>query len=267
MVASEILSLATIEPFYSWHTPIAWTGYILAVDGVVWKRRGRSWITTAPRELAFLAGVSVPLWIVFEIYNACCLQNWHYIGLPESLPIRYIGYIWAFSTISPALFETGDLVASFRRTRAAVPDTHPPRALGTYGWISVIAGAAMLAWPIVHPSDWLAAPVWLGFIFLLDPINARLGAPSIRNDLAGGDRTRLVNLLIGGLMCGLVWEFWNFWAGAKWKYTVPIFPNVKLFEMPIAGFGGFPPFAVECFAMYVTVRWLLWRGARYPISI
>ena len=34
------------------------------------------------------------------------------------------------------------------------------------GWVSVVAGAAMLALPIVHPSPWLAAPVWLGFIFL-----------------------------------------------------------------------------------------------------
>jgi hypothetical protein len=91
--------------------------------------------------------------------------------------------------------------------------------------------------------------------------------PSIRNDLAAGNRTRLMNLLAGGLVCGFVWEFWNFWAGAKWKYTVPILPNVKIFEMPIAGFGGFPPFAVECFVMYVTVRWLAWRRAYYPISL
>ena len=38
----------------------------------------------------------------------------------------------------------------------------------------------------------------------------------------------------------------------KWIYNVPILPDVKIFEMPILGFGGFPPFAVECFAMYVT---------------
>jgi hypothetical protein len=267
MVASEALTLATVEPFYSWHTPIAWTAYILLVDGVVWKRRGRSWLKSAPAELLFLAAASVPLWLVFEIYNACCLQNWHYIGLPESLPIRYIGYVWAFATISPALFETGDLIASLRPDGTGGVDEYPPRPFGGWGWVSVVCGAVMLAIPLVHPSAWLAAPVWLGFIFLLDPINARVGLPSIRNDLRTGHRARLVNLMFAGLACGLIWEFWNYWAGAKWKYTVPILPSLKLFEMPIAGFGGFPPFAVECFVMYVTLRWLLWRGARYPISI
>ena len=42
IVVSQGATLARIEPFYSWHTPIAWTGYILAVDGLVWKRRGSS---------------------------------------------------------------------------------------------------------------------------------------------------------------------------------------------------------------------------------
>jgi hypothetical protein len=267
MAVSEAATLAQREPFYSWNTPIAWTGYILFVDGLVWKGRGRSWLTTAPSEFVFLAALSVPLWVIFEIYNLCCLHNWHYVGLPESLPVRYIGYVWAFATISPALFETGDLVGLLRRSPADARDEYPPRPLGRGGWASVLAGAAMLAIPIVHPSDWLAAPVWLGFIFLLDPINARLGAASIRNDWHAGSSARLVNLLFAGLVCGLIWEFWNYWAGTKWKYTVPVFPDVKIFEMPVAGFGGFPPFAVECFVMYVTLRWVLWRGARYPISI
>lgn len=67
----------------------------------------------------------------------------------------------------------------------------------------------MLLVPIVYPSDWLGAPVWLGFIFLLDPINAAAGAESIRGDLREGRRARLINLLAAGLICGFVWEFWN----------------------------------------------------------
>jgi hypothetical protein len=31
---------------------------------------------------------------------------------------------------------------------------------------------------------------------------------------------------------------------------------VKLFEMPVLGFLGFPPFALECFLMYRFVRFL-----------
>ena len=78
---------------------------------------------------------------------------------------------------------------------------------------------------------------------------------------------RLINLLIAGLVCGFLWELWNFWAGAKWIYTVPILPDLRLFEMPLPGYAGFPAFAVECFAMYVALRALIWRAGTRPISV
>jgi hypothetical protein len=43
--------------------------------------------------------------------------------------------------------------------------------------------------------------------------------------------------------------------------AVPILPEVKIFEMPIPGLGGFPPFAVECFTMYVAVRAMFCHAA------
>ena len=109
--------------------------------------------------------------------------------------------------------------------------------------------------------------MWIGFILLLDPLNAHRAEESITGDWRAGHKGRLINLLVAGLICGLVWEFWNYWAQAKWIYNVPILPQVKLFEMPIVGFGGFPPFALECFAMYVTVRHYIWRGSERPIAV
>jgi hypothetical protein len=266
---SEAGMLARIEPFWSWHTPIAWTGYIVFVDGLVWKIRGDSPIRNDRAEMAFVALASIPLWILFELYNKFTLHNWHYVGLPEVLLVRYAGYAWAFATIWPAIFETAELVSCLRDRRAPpyrrVDAVRVP--LGASGWISIAAGAAMLLWPIAMPSPWLAAPVWLGFIFLLDPINASVGAESLRGDFAAGHRGRLVNLLAGGVVCGLVWECWNYWAHTKWIYTVPVPPHVKLFEMPLAGYLGFPAFAVECFVMYVFVRYVLWRGAWRPIAL
>lgn len=269
MVGSELGMLARVEPFATWHTPIAWTGYILLIDGIVWKRRGSSWIRNARGELLFMACASVPIWVIFEIYNKFFIRNWYYVGLPETLLFRYVGYVWSFATILPAIFETADLVSSLRDRRAPRYRADPiPRQPMTGGmWLSVIAGAAMLALPIAYPSTWLAAPVWLGFIFLLDPLNARAGAESIVGDWRAGHRGRLINLLLAGLICGVVWECWNYWAAAKWIYNVPILPHLKLFEMPVVGFGGFPPFAVECFAMYVTVRLWIWRGSEHPIAV
>ena len=117
----------------------------------------------------------------------------------------------------------------------------------------------MLIWPLVWPSQYLAAPVFLGFIFLLEPINARLGAESIVADVRRSDYSRLTNLAWSGLLCGVLWEFWNFWAGAKWHYTVPIMERLKIFEMPLPGYLGFPAFAVECFTMYICLRALVVR--------
>ena len=269
MLLSEGGMLAGIPPFTVWHTPIAWTGYILLVDGLVWKGRGNSWIRNAPAELAFLAIVSVPLWVIFEIYNAYSLRNWYYVGLPENALIRYIGYVWAFATISPAIFETAELAGMLRDRPTPDESAVARRPIPMSGLmvLSVVAGVAMLVAPVVYPSGYLAAPVFLGFIFLLDPLNARAGEESITGDWRRTRHDRLINLLVAGLVCGLVWEFWNYWARAKWIYTVPILPEVKLFEMPILGFGGFPPFAVECFTMYTTARHLLWRGAQRPIAL
>ncbi len=115
----------------------------------------------------------------------------------------------------------------------------------------------MLALPFVVSPEvarYLAAPVWLGFILLLDPINARLGGESLIADLRAGRPGRSINLLLGGLLCGVLWEFWNYWCRAKWHYTVPIMEHVKIFEMPLPGYLGFPAFALECFTMYVFVR-------------
>jgi hypothetical protein len=103
----------------------------------------------------------------------------------------------------------------------------------------------------------MAAPVWLGFIFLLDPVNARLGGPTL-----AADRNRTINLLLSGLLCGVLWEFWNYWSGAKWHYTVPIMEHVKIFEMPLPGYLGFPPFALECFTMFVSLRLMFRRALR-----
>jgi len=252
MIATETATLLRIEPFWSWNTPIAWTGFILFADGIVYRARGRSWIRSAPREFALLALASIPLWIVFEGYNLI-IENWYYTGLPENFWLRQLGYAWSFATIWPALFEGAELIAVLRTQRAGkagrageAGGASPP-ALPAL-WISI--GAAMLIVPFLVRPDvarYLAAPIWLGFIFLLEPVNRRLGAQPLT-------RESIINLSLSGVLCGVLWEFWNYWSRAKWHYSVPIMENLKVFEMPVPGYLGFPPFALECFTMYVFLR-------------
>ena len=49
MIVSEAATLQQIEPFWSWNTPIAWTGFIIFADSVVFRARGQSWIRSAPK--------------------------------------------------------------------------------------------------------------------------------------------------------------------------------------------------------------------------
>jgi hypothetical protein len=87
-------------------------------------------------------------------------------------------------------------------------------------------------------------------------MNDRLGIGSFGAAFRAGDYSLFVSLLVSGAVCGILWESWNFWALTKWNYHVPYLPGVKLFEMPVLGFLGFPPFALECFLMYRFIRFL-----------
>jgi hypothetical protein len=118
-------------------------------------------------------------------------------------------------------------------------------------------GAVAAIVPLIVISTYLVPFVWLGLIFLLDPINCLRGWPSIMGDLQQGSYRRLFSLLVAGGICGVLWEFWNYWALTKWTYTVPYLGDVKIFEMPILGYLGFLPFAVECWVMYIFCRLLL----------
>jgi hypothetical protein len=123
----------------------------------------------------------------------------------------------------------------------------------------VAVGGLFLLSPFLFPR-YCFPLVWIGFALLLEPLLYRFGADSLLHDIEHGDLFRLLNLLAGGLVCGLLWEAWNFWAQAKWIYTVPFFEQGKIFEMPLLGFLGFPPFAVSAYAMYRILLMAMQRG-------
>jgi hypothetical protein len=255
LAAAEWLMFRHIEPVPTYLTPIAWSCYILAADGAVLAVSGRSRLHDRRGEFAQMALLSVPLWLIFEAYNLR-LTNWSYDGLPMNRALELLGYGWAFATITPGILETSDLVESFGWFRRARAWRFSRRAE-----ITMMAfGAACLIAPLAAPRStaaYLFALVWVGFIFLLDPINHRLGLESILGDLAEGRPGRFYSLLLSGFICGWFWEFWNYWASAKWHYVFPMFQQWKIFEMPVPGYLGFLPFAVECFVMYVTASWAL----------
>jgi hypothetical protein len=255
LIAAEWLMFRGVAPVATYFTPIAWTCYIVLVEAAVFAVAGHSRLRDAPGEFGVMALLSIPLWMIFEAYNLR-LENWTYTGLPANLAARWFGYAWSFATITPGIIVTADLIESFGWLRPAKPS----KVSGTKELIWLAAGAILLLAPLVLPQSiaaYLFALVWLGFIFLLDPINRRRGWPSLLGDFEHGNRARFRSLLASGWACGLLWEFWNYWAAAKWIYIFPMFQQGKIFEMPAPGFLGFLPFALECFTMYIFAAGVL----------
>jgi hypothetical protein len=271
IVGAEALLFSGSSAVGRWFTPIVWTGYVLLMDAVVACLTGRSYLTTDRVEGVLVALASVGCWWLFEWYNAPRFWRggadavglwWQYQDTEPNLFLRRLGYDWAFATIFPGLFLTAAALRATVFGRARVRPSRPPAAL--LG-VALAAGALAVALPLVVVSAWLVPLVWAGWALLLEPLNYRRGRPSWLADLAAGDGSRALSLLASGLVCGLLWEFWNYWALTKWTYTVPYPPDVKLFEMPVLGYLGFPPFALECFAMYSWLRGLLGEGPRTPV--
>lgn len=253
LAAAEFLMFRGVEPVATYFTPIAWSAWILVADAAVLAITGRSRLNDAPIVLARMAVLSIPLWLIFEAYNLR-LRNWTYVGVPAGWP-GFLGYAWSFATITPAIFETSDLVQALLPPFPARQRKISPVA----EIILIVCGAACLILPLVlprHIAAYLFVLVWVGFVLLLDPLNHRLGLPSFLGDLSEGFPRRVYGFFFSGWICGWLWEFWNNWAAAKWHYTFPIFQQLKIFEMPAPGFLGFLFFALECFTMYVTASWL-----------
>jgi hypothetical protein len=254
LVLAELLLFSRVAPVTIYFTPIAWTCYILLADAAVLAIRGWSRLHDHPRHFVSVALLSIPLWLIFEAYNLR-LHNWTYVGVPQSWPFAIFGYGWSFATITPGIFETADLIESFGwfRPGPAIKLSRTARIL------VIVFGILCLLLPLVMPrqiAPRLFVLVWIGFIFFLDPINYELDLPSLIGDFERGCRSRFYSFLLSGFVCGWFWEFWNYWAAAKWHYIFPILQHQKIFEMPVPGYLGFLPFALECFVMYVAAAGL-----------
>jgi len=267
VLSSELLAWMHTPGVSTFFTPIVWTGYLLLIDALVYSRRGSSLLARGRAEFFRLAFWSVPLWLIFEAYNAR-LANWAYVGLPDNLLVRGVGYAWSFATIWPAIFETAELIQALPGLQVR---GNPRRGFSdSCRLFMFLCGLALVAVPVLAPvraGRYMFGAVWVGFIFLLEPVNYRWKGQSLLRDFERGESGRLWSFLVAGLVCGIFWEFWNYWAGAKWVYVFPIAQGGKIFEMPLPGYLGFPPFALECLVMFEFVETFrrrlaqFWRGS------
>ena len=128
-------------------------------------------------------------------------------------------------------------------------------------WFFFLLGWTMLALLLAWPRYFFPF-LWLSLFFILEPINVGAGYPPLAATTAKGDWRPVISLWLGGLICGFFWEMWNFYSYPKWVYFVPFVDFAHIFEMPLLGYGGYLPFAMELFAMYHLILSILGKQDR-----
>ena len=228
-----------------------WLGFIFFLDGLVYRRAGRSLFTNRRREFLLLFPVSALSWWYFEFLNRF-VRNWWYPDRLDFGPGHYLVYSsLCFSTVIPAIFEIRELLMTFpalRRRWSSGPRLRWPRAAAT----SFVLGAALLPLIPLFP-DPLFFAVWLAPLALLAGALGLARVESPFDSVRAGDWTPVLSLALAALVCGFFWELWNAFSSPRWAYAVPYVDRFRLFALPAVGYAGYLPFGPVC-----ACFWLAW---------
>jgi len=241
------LALRGVEPAATWLYHAAWYPTIVAMAAVIARREGRDPLTANPLHALSLFAWSAVFWFFFELLN-WRLEDWYYVNVPDARWARWVGISLAFATVLPAIFLAARALESWGVIRsvrvAAMRVTAPGLRLTS------LAGIVFLVLPLVWPRYFFPL-VWGATTLLAEPaLYRREPRWSLIADLERGELGRILRLLAAGASIGLMWELYNSIARSRWIYTVPGLENLKLFEMPLLGFLGFPVFALECWSVF-----------------
>lgn len=235
-----------------------WLGYCLTIDGLAFRRTGTSLLKRSPSNYIGLFLISAPVWWLFEALNLRT-QNWIYFGAEQFTQMEYAFWTTlSFTTVIPAVFGSAELMASFdfvkRIKRGPVIGTDKWTTTGFFilGWVML---ALLLTWPLIFFPF-----MWISVYFILEPVNIWLGHRSLPDWTRKGDWRPVISLWLGVLMTAFFWEMWNYLSHPRWLYQVAWGNWLHIFEMPLLGYGGYLPFALELYAIYHFIMGLLGRG-------
>jgi hypothetical protein len=238
---------AWFSPFQAHTFCLPWIGYILTVNAWCVRRSGSSPMTRAPGRFIALFPASALFWWFFEYLNRFA-QNWCYLGTETYSPSAYIVHAsLAFSTVLPAVLSTTALLLTWPRFDTGLTRLfriRPPRGKG-----AALAGLAVSSFGLAligRFPDYLFPLVWVAPLMVIVSLQAFSGRATIFSGLRDGDWRQIVAPALAALICGLFWELWNVNSLARWEYAVPFVDCCHVFAMPLLGYGGYPPFGLEC---------------------
>ena len=246
LIISSIFLILQYPFIKTWFYCFAWWSFILIMDSLNFRIRKASPLSESTKTFLYAAFISVFVWLIFELFNLR-LKNWHYHDLPSFFIERWLGYFIAFASVIPALREISYFFEGIfgKKSPALFRLKTSPKFLRLYVFLGILFIILSISWPrLFFPL------VWLCFIFLFEPLNYCLKNESFLADMEKKNWARIWSWILAGLVAGFLWELWNSFADSHWEYTLPYLNFWRVFHMPVFGYTGFMPFALEIFAFY-----------------
>jgi hypothetical protein len=233
-----------------------WWGFILALDGVVYRRTGGlSLVARRPWAMLAIAATSCVSWYFFEYLNYFTRSNWYY---PNDAIFSQCGYLlWfglAFTTVLPSIFVVYQLLTTIAPLRTRFENG--PQIELSRATVRKLLGlglgslAALVLWPApLFPLLWLSPLVVLAAAVSLS------GAWTPFSPIRRGNWAPVVLIGLATVLNYLVGEMWNFYSTPQnpnfWKYDVPYVNVLHVYEMPLLGYFGYLPFGMLCWVWWI----------------
>lgn len=229
--------------------PIAWWIILYCIDYINYRRYNASLIRTETRLFWYvIVPLSTLFWLYFESVNFF-FEQWRYINITFSIPMRTINGFISFATVIPILIE---LLWFFIGTVRMPHISHHIQKTLKHPGIFFISGVIFIVLPFISDYFWINQLMWVGPFFLLFPFIKK----TEENPPLSLSRC-IVYIIFIALAGGFLWELLNYFAPiTKWQYT--ILPEAfRLFAMPLLGYLGYIPFIFSVIVVYLFAKQFL----------
>ena len=240
-----------------------WAGFILVMNALCFKRSGHSPMTDHPWAYAATFPASSLFWWFFEYLNRY-VWNWYYLGVSDLGAVEYIVYASVcFASVLPGVCAVAAWLHTFPVFDDRVYSGMARVNLRKPGWcvfLGMLAATGLVG--IVLAPEFAFPLLWMSPVAVFLLVQFLMREPCVLDSVVDGNWSVFIRFSLAALVCGLCWETWNYYALAKWVYSVPWVHGFQIWEMPVIGFAGYLPFGVECAAVTAWILpSLLERGA------
>ncbi|RYG54670.1 MAG: hypothetical protein EOO01_00880 [Chitinophagaceae bacterium] len=265
-----LAKISSPKPLVDWALVPLWWGFVLMLDGVVYKRNsGRSLVRNAPTELFAMGVLSISGWMIFEYFNFFIEVNWFY-PFADLIPDHGTFLLYALvgsSAFIPMAFEWYHLLRTipfFNRKYRRGPRANWPLPVKVILFLLSFCALFFLN----DNSESLFYAIWLAPMIILITVMGWLGMWTPFTPIKQkGDWTVLVVFSLTWLLQGFFIEWWNHlsyqhhFVGTSnpgyWNYKLPYVHFYCVFNMPILGYLGYVPFSIYCCIWFIAVSYLM----------